>query len=155
MEARYSVIAHDGKIYGPADLDGLRQWAIDGRLTPATLLIDPNGAQIPAAAIPGLFEGYATSDDRPYAAYPRAGRFGASQSQPRSSNDLIIAWVSGAGSIFLCSCGGPILGGSIGLYFALRAQKKGEGGARAAVIFNLCVLILGLGFLLWLVGSMG
>jgi hypothetical protein len=52
----YFVLGAGGAKYGPADLDTLKQWAAENRITPDMLLEDAStGAQIPARQVPGLF----------------------------------------------------------------------------------------------------
>lgn len=52
----YYVVGEGGAKYGPADLDTLKQWAAENRLTPAMTLEDAaTGTQMPANQVPGLF----------------------------------------------------------------------------------------------------
>lgn len=45
----YSVVGHDGQVYGPVDMTVLQQWVIDGRVTSHTILIDAvSGQHAPA-----------------------------------------------------------------------------------------------------------
>lgn len=51
---QYLVVAHDGKEYGPVDLEGLLEWIGQGRVLKATL-IRKNGADpVPAETLPEL-----------------------------------------------------------------------------------------------------
>ena len=52
---QYFVIGPDGQKFGPADINTLTQWAAEGRLTPATMLEDEFGKQMPASELPGVF----------------------------------------------------------------------------------------------------
>src|SRR5437773_4130043 len=53
--ATYSVIAHDGKMYGPADEMSLSQWAREGRISAHTTLhCHETGARLVAGALPSL-----------------------------------------------------------------------------------------------------
>jgi len=53
---QYFVIASDGKEYGPATVDVLRQWVSENRLTPQHMLKDAaTGETLPASQVPGLF----------------------------------------------------------------------------------------------------
>lgn len=52
----YYVVGEGGAKYGPADLDTLKQWAAENRLTPSMTLEDAaTGVQMPASQVPGLF----------------------------------------------------------------------------------------------------
>lgn len=52
----YSVVASDGKVYGPVDMPTIRQWCQEGRIAPDTLLIDPiSSRQMRAAEIQDLY----------------------------------------------------------------------------------------------------
>lgn len=51
----YFVRGEDGKDYGPADLETLRQWAAQGRIIPMTQVFDQESGEIRTASqIPGL-----------------------------------------------------------------------------------------------------
>lgn len=52
----YYVVGEGGAKYGPADLDTLKQWAAENRLTPVMTLEDAaTGIQMLASQVPGLF----------------------------------------------------------------------------------------------------
>jgi hypothetical protein len=52
----YYVLAQDGNRYGPVDVEGLRAWAGDGRLIPATQLEEAEtGRRLAASEVPGLW----------------------------------------------------------------------------------------------------
>lgn len=51
----YSVQSPDGSIYGPVDLEGLKLWVREGRLTPDTIVRDETaGTHLPARFMPEL-----------------------------------------------------------------------------------------------------
>ncbi len=53
--AQYFVIGPNGDKYGPADVDTLRMWSRENRVTAQTMLEDATtGARLMASAIPGL-----------------------------------------------------------------------------------------------------
>lgn len=53
----YFVIGPDGREYGPAPLDSLRQWVNEHRVTPQTQLrCVETGVTSAASAVPGLFD---------------------------------------------------------------------------------------------------
>jgi hypothetical protein len=52
----YSVIGTDGQVYGPVDLNTLKGWCSQGRITPATNLIDAvSGMVVQANSIQDLY----------------------------------------------------------------------------------------------------
>lgn len=49
----YSVVGVDGQLYGPADINTLKQWCAEGRITPITNLVDPvTGRTLRASDLP-------------------------------------------------------------------------------------------------------
>ncbi len=53
---QYMVIGSDGKEYGPATVDTLKQWVTEGRLTPESPLKDfGSGESLSAGQVPDLF----------------------------------------------------------------------------------------------------
>src|ERR1044071_7711739 len=63
--ATYSVIAHDGKMYGPADEMSLTQWAREGRIAAHTMLhCHESGARLAAGALPSLGPGFGLSQQQ-------------------------------------------------------------------------------------------
>jgi uncharacterized membrane protein len=53
---RYFVVAADGKEYGPADLETLRQWVREGRVVKATHIKKESGATTFAGKLPELLD---------------------------------------------------------------------------------------------------
>lgn len=52
----YFVVGDGGSKYGPADVETLKQWAAENRLTPTTMLEDAaTGVQLQASQVPDLF----------------------------------------------------------------------------------------------------
>ena len=50
----YGVLGTDGVVYGPITVAGLYDWIAQGRVVPATVLIDGRGRQMMAASVPEL-----------------------------------------------------------------------------------------------------
>lgn len=64
----YSVVGIDGQVYGPVDIDVLKQWCIEGRIVGQTNLIDAiSGQIIPAKDVIGLGEMFQTPPIAPSA----------------------------------------------------------------------------------------
>lgn len=105
----FSVRGADGKVYGPVDLDTLRQWATEGRLVPTTEVIEiATQRRMPASYVPGLFQNHPDNDNRwarpPQSPYPRSY---ASYNPTQASADLTTGWVFfalGAAGCVTCAC---------------------------------------------------
>ena len=129
---QYYVLGSDGKRYGPTEVEGLKAWAIEGRVDAQTTLELEDGTQILASQVPGLL---------PHAVPPM--QVSAPYRPDDGATELTTAWICGAVGLLVC---GPIA--IIGLVNANKAVIKGNAGGNAARIFNIVVLVLsGLGIL--------
>lgn len=126
----YFVIGPDGQKYGPADINTLNAWAIEGRVVPHTILENVStGQQVTAANVPGIV-------------FPQVGyggpQFGGTYQRPNHVNmgynpqALTTAWILGV--IGLC-CFGFSIGGII---IASQEKARGNPNAQAALIF--CII---------------
>jgi hypothetical protein len=132
---RYFVIAADGSRYGPADLNMLRAWVAQGRITPETLLEEESSRQrVPARMVAGLF-----APEGPGAtAHARAPKFeGGRGAGNDGSIDVFLSYACSAMSI-LC-CGLFLFGAFI---YASRAIAKGNRGGYAARICAIFFTVL-------------
>src|SRR5262245_38160476 len=59
---QYWVVAADGKEYGPADLETLRQWVREGRIVQATHLKKADGSVVYAGKLPELADLFPARD---------------------------------------------------------------------------------------------
>lgn len=67
----YHVIGSGGSKYGPADVNTLKQWVTENRVTPTTMLEDAvTGRQFPASELTELFPQAASTPDYPGAVAP-------------------------------------------------------------------------------------
>ncbi len=57
-QEQYWVVAADGKEYGPADLETLKQWAREGRVVQATHIRKSGGGTVYAGKLPELAEAF-------------------------------------------------------------------------------------------------
>lgn len=110
----FSVRGADGKVYGPVDLDTLRQWATEGRLVPTTEVIEiATQRRMPASYVPGLFQNHPDNDNRwarpPQSPYPRSY---ASYNPSQASADLTTGWV-----FFALGAAGCVICGILSLVF--------------------------------------
>ena len=138
---QYYVIGPDGNRYGPGDLQTLKQWAAESRVTPQTMLEDfSTGQRIPASSVAGLFEVAAMpgAQMNPYqnpptpAGYPRGYMYDNGQKELTSS----FIWTAVG---FVCC---PVVCPAVGLYYANQAMMKGNPSAQAAKIFAIVALCI-------------
>lgn len=134
---RYFVIAPDGSKYGPADVNTLRQWLAQGRITPDTLLEEESSRQrFQAKLVAGLFAPEGPSSAVGYSrGTPKFEQGRGSGSD--GSIDVFLSYACSAMSI-LC-CGLFIIGGFV---YASRAISKGNRGGYAARIVAIFFLVL-------------
>ncbi|HEY3781060.1 MAG TPA: NINE protein [Fimbriimonadaceae bacterium] len=87
----FSVIAQDGKTYGPVDVATLKDWCIQGRVTPDTNVIDGISGRTMRAAdlqdLYGIFPGppqivQGQSQGSPYGQPPAGSPYGYQQPTP-------------------------------------------------------------------------
>lgn len=137
----YFVLAHDGQRYGPIDLNGLNQWAQEGRVGPATVLIDvATNQQMMARDLPGLVLPSPAGPSMPgtgAAYYPRP------QTMPPMGNtgdtDMTIAWVCGGLGLLCC----PLIS-IAGIVYGIKASQLGNKAGTAAAIFSGVTLFIGI-----------
>jgi len=131
----FYVIGADGKEYGPATIDTLREWAVQGRLLPNTQLKNYTTGQVtPASAIAGIFPAGAGAAAVP----PPAGQWSAPPSpyqrpaQPAASSggdDVFTRSLvySGISLVFVFVLGGlGLITGIFSLVYAVKAQQSGH-----------------------------
>lgn len=166
----YFVVLPDGQKFGPADVNLLNQWALEGRVLPNTMLEDARtGQRMPASSVPGMqvatpqppapFPAPGTMNPpQPYGQYYRPGQATGVNS---SQNDLTLAYVFAAIGLVMCMggglCGGCGLVGIVfpilGLVYAKKAQDAGNPAANGAKILAWVALALQIaGFFLTIVG---
>lgn len=130
----YFVIAPDGSKYGPADLNTLRTWMTQGRISPQTILEVQSTGQRVQASVVLSFGGEVPSFAPPASGY---GRPEFSKSNDKSGTDLFLSYICSALSI-IC-CGFFIIGGFV---YANRALAKGNRGGMAARYVAIIFLII-------------
>jgi hypothetical protein len=141
---QYFLIASDGLKYGPADVATLNQWASEGRLFPTSTVENAttnerlSAMQIPGLVFPSANQQPGNYNLPPNTNYPR-GSYGAEQGE----KELKSAWICFALS-FVC-CG--VFSATAGIIYANKASKLGNPRAKAALIANIVMLVLGLGYL--------
>lgn len=134
---RYYVLDPSGQRYGPADIRTLNEWAIQGRLTPQTLVEDSSsGMRMAAAAVPGMMFPQVASPGPQFTAYPRSGVF-----MGGGEKEIKEAWI--CGWIGLCCCGPLAI---FGLTQALKAKNMGNPNAIGPIVLN------GIAVAFWILG---
>ncbi|HRF59648.1 MAG TPA: hypothetical protein PLH94_07005 [Fimbriimonadaceae bacterium] len=137
---RYYVIARDGRKFGPADLETLSQWALEGRVARDTYLEDEfSGERIRAGEVVGInFPPAAPL--APPTDWSKPPEFGvgntATVGTNPGSNELALAWVFAVLSIVLCFAYGclAIAFGPLALYFAKKAEANGANATGPRVV---------------------
>lgn len=141
---QYYVIGPDGNRYGPGDIQMLRQWAAENRVTPETMLEDfSTGQRYPAAAVPGLFGAPTTyapgPAESPYQMPPNPGQiYPRGYAVDNGSKELTTSFIWTALGFVCC----PILCPAVGLHYGNLAARKGNPSAQGARIFAIVMLCL-------------
>ncbi len=166
---KYFVLWHDGRKFGPADLETLTQWATEGRIQADTILeSDADGSTttigelgIAVAApqvhlLPPVTEhAPPTEQSRPTFEIPEEYPMGGGSPYPIESyyagrkSDTSVAWgliIGGFVAMFVFSCFCAFLSvGSLGLtgagiYHANKGKRNGEPGAQAAFVVGIVAI---------------
>lgn len=162
---RYYVLDLQGNKYGPADVGLLNEWSRQGRISPATVLIDETtGRQLVASQVPGLAllhpgapQGPGPVVGGPFGAPPGpaygSGPFGRATD---GSWEVNTSFVCSAASVALC-CLIPGIGVFPALaaaYYASVASRKGSRmgstamfTAAVAILLQLATIIFGVSLL--------
>ncbi|AIE87824.1 DUF4339 domain-containing protein [Fimbriimonas ginsengisoli] len=154
----YFVIGADGKEYGPATLDQLRQWAQEGRVMPHTMLKNFNTGQVAAAStISGIFPdtagtvpppGQGANWNQPPSPYPRQAVGYAVDDGNKDIWGAIIRSVL-ALVFFFAFHGIGLIFAAYGVYYAIQANSKGHRHGKTALAISIVTLVvIGIGWLL-------
>ena len=149
----YRIIGADGRQYGPATTERLRQWIAEGRANAQTQTLADGAAEWkPLGALPE-FAGHFTSQNPPVIGPMRPGISMAGPA-PKTSSFATLGMIFGILSLLCgcgCCCGLPF--NLAGLVFSIIAlvqinqhpdHYKGRGMAIAGLILSVASLILGL-----------
>ncbi len=155
MNAIYKIIGQDGKEYGPATAEQIRQWIAERRIERQTpVFVDGAKDWIFVALLPefaGCFTASATPATPPTIAPPPRGSSTAGQ-MPKTNSYAQAGMICGILSIVCCCCGFPL--GILGLVFSLIGLSQisanpqlheGRGMAIAGLILSILSLLLGVG----------
>ncbi|HVT10766.1 MAG TPA: hypothetical protein VHE55_00750 [Fimbriimonadaceae bacterium] len=138
---RYFVIAPDGSKFGPADIDMLRQWVKEGRISPDTMLEEEmSRKRVPARMVAGLMFGEPPGFS---AASARAPRPEFTSRSTNGDSDVMWSYIYSAMTM-ICCCFFCVPG----LVYANRAVAKGNPKGNGARIFAIIMIVL------WIVSTM-
>ena len=142
----YYVVAPDGSRYGPADLDVLRHWVTENRVTPEMMLEDAFTLQrIPALSLPGLFDAPPPVTHSSYQSAPQSAQYvNYPRTNPRDDRGgvwIAFSWIFSALGILCC----PFVFSPIGIAFAYIGAANGSQHSKAPKIFGFASLALGVG----------
>jgi hypothetical protein len=156
MNAIYKIIGEDGKEYGPATGEQIRQWISEGRVERRTPVF-VQGAQdwIFAALLPEFTNCFAADGTPPTIAPPPRGTSTAGR-MAKTNSYAQAGLVFGILSVTCCCCGFPF--GILGLVFSLIGLSQisanpelheGRGMAIAGLVLSIFSLLLGIGSILF------
>ena len=155
MNANYKIIGEDGKEYGPATGDQLRQWIIEGRVASKTpVFVDGAKDWNFVGLLPEFAGCFGASAKPPTITPPRRGASTAGQ-LAKTNSYAQAGMIFGILSVTCCCCGFPF--GILGLVFSLIGLSQinanpqlheGRGMAIAGLILSGLSLLLGAGSVL-------
>jgi Domain of unknown function (DUF4190)/GYF domain 2 len=151
MNAIYKIIGEDGKEYGPATAEQIRQWIAEGRVERQTpIFVDGAKDWNFAGLLPEFANCFAASSTPPPIAPPRGT---STAGQMAKTNSFAQAgMIFGILSLTCCCCGFPF--GILGLVFSLIGLSQinanpqlheGRGMAIAGLVLSILSLLLGAG----------
>jgi hypothetical protein len=152
MNAAYKIIGQDGKEYGPATVEQIRQWIAEGRVERQTpVFVDGAKDWNFVGLLPEFAGGFAAASTPPAIAPPpreasTAGRMAKTNSYAQAG------MIFGILSVTCCCCGFPF--GILGLVFSLIGLSQinanpelhaGRGMAIAGLILSILSLLMSAG----------
>jgi len=149
----YRIIGADGREYGPAAVEQLRQWIAEGRASARTQTLAPGASEWKALGALPEFAGFFAPRIPPAIGPLKPGTAMASQF-PKNSSYATAGLIFGILSL-TCCCGCPF--NILGLVFSLIGLSQisrhpecyeGRGFAIAGLILSAVSLVLGLGLIL-------
>lgn len=156
MSAIYKIIGDDGKEYGPATLEQVRQWIAEGRVESRTpVFVDGAKDWNFVGLLPEFAGGFAAPVTPPAIAPPLRGAATAGR-LAKTNSYAQAGMIFGILSVTCCCCGFPF--GILGLVFSLIGLSQisanpelhaGRGLAIAGLILSVLSLLLGAGSVLF------
>jgi len=156
MNAIYKIIGQDGKEYGPATAEQIRQWIAEGRAENRTPIFVDGAKDWNFVGLLPEFAGCFTAPGTPPASTPPPPLETAAAGRVAKTNTYAQAgMIFGILSVTCCCCGFPF--GILGLVFSLIGLSQinahpewhtGRGMAIAGLILSILSLLLGAGGML-------
>lgn len=151
MSAIYKIIGQDGKQYGPATGEVIRQWITEGRVESRTPVFVDGAMDWNFVGLLPEFAGCFTAPVAPPAIAPPPGA-GSAGGLTKTNSYAKAGMIFGILSVTCCCCGFPF--GILGLVFSLIGLSQinanpqlheGRGMAIAGLILSILSLLLGAG----------
>lgn len=155
----YYVIGADGKEYGPANIETLKQWVQDSRVLPGTMLKNfTTGQVVPASSVSELFPAggpppVAGQWSQPPSPYLRTPQAGYSMAPVSNAGGGDVAWAIARSALaiifFFFLRGIGLIFAIYAVVYAVRGLQKGHKlGVLAVVISVVTLVIIAIGWLL-------
>jgi hypothetical protein len=151
MNAIYKIIGDDGKEYGPATAEQIRQWVAEGRVEHRTPIFADGAKDWNFAGLLPEFAGlFAAPGTPPTIAPPKPGSSAAGQ-PPRTNSFATTGLICGILSLPFCWCCGGFPFNVLGLIFSIIALcqinespqlYEGRNLARAGIILAAISLMI-------------
>ena len=155
MNAIYKIIGEDGKEYGPATGEQIRQWIGGGRIERETPVFVAGAKDWNFVGLLPEFAGYFTAGDTPSIIAPPSRGTSPAGQMAKTNSYALAGLIFGILSLTCCCCGFPF--GILGLIFSLIGLSQinanpelheGRAMAIAGLVLSIISLVLGAGSLL-------
>jgi hypothetical protein len=121
MNAIYKIIGEDGKEYGPATAEQIRQWVAEGRIERRTPVFVDGAKDWNFVGLLPEFAGLFTATGTPPPIVPPKPGISTAGQMPRTNSFAIFGLVCGILSLTLCWCCGGFPFNVLGLVFSIVA----------------------------------
>jgi hypothetical protein len=152
MNAIYKIIGEDGKEYGPATAEQIRQWIAEGRVERRTPIFVDGAKDWNFVALLPEFTGYFPAATTPPTIAPPLRGTSTAGRMAKTNSYAQAGMIFGILSVTCCCCGFPF--GILGLIFSLIGLSQisanpelheGRGMAIAGLVLSILSLLLGAG----------
>jgi len=149
MNAIYKIIGDDGKEYGPATAEQIRQWIAEGRVEHRTPIFADGAKDWNFVGLLPEFAGLFSNSGQPPAIAPLKPGTSMAGQMPRTNSFATAGMIFGILSVVMCCCGFPF--SILGLIFSLIGLsqinanphlQEGRGMAIAGLILSIASLLL-------------
>jgi hypothetical protein len=155
MSAVYKIIGEDGKEYGPATREQIRQWIVEGRVESRTPIFVDGAKDWSFVGLLPEFASCFAAPATPPAITPPPRTSAAAGRLAKTNSYAQAGMICGILSVTCCCCGFPF--GVLGLVFSLIGLSQinanpqlyeGRGMAIAGLVLSILSLLLGAGSML-------